>query len=79
MAQAISRRPLAAEVRVRALFNPFGICGGQNGTGTGFSPRSSFIRASIIPPLLFIFILIWGCNRGPLVAADQRHNLAPST
>jgi hypothetical protein len=30
MAQAISRRPLTAECRVRAWVNPRGICGGQS-------------------------------------------------
>jgi hypothetical protein len=37
MAQAVSRRPLTAEARV----SPCGICGGQNGTGTGLSPSTS--------------------------------------
>ena len=37
MAQAVSRRPLTAEAR----FGPCGICGGQSGTGTGFSPSTS--------------------------------------
>ena len=37
MAQAVSRRPLAAEARVRSRVSPRGICGGQGGTGTGFS------------------------------------------
>jgi hypothetical protein len=41
MAQVVSRRPLTAEARARARVNPCGICGGQSGTGTGFSPRSS--------------------------------------
>jgi hypothetical protein len=36
MAQAVSRRPLTAEVRVHARVNPCEICGGQSGTGTGF-------------------------------------------
>jgi hypothetical protein len=37
MAQAVSRRPLTAEARVR----PCGVCGGQSGTGTGFFPELS--------------------------------------
>jgi len=35
--QAVSIRPLAAEARV----SPFGICCGENGTGTSFSPSSA--------------------------------------
>jgi hypothetical protein len=41
MAQAVSRRPLIAEAQIRARVNPCGICGGQSGTGTGFSQSSS--------------------------------------
>jgi hypothetical protein len=36
MAQAVSRRPLTAEARVRSRVSPCGICGDQSGTGTGF-------------------------------------------
>jgi hypothetical protein len=41
MARAVSRRPLTAEARVRSRVSPCGICGGQRGTGTGFSPSTS--------------------------------------
>jgi hypothetical protein len=40
-AQVVSRRPLTAEAWVRAPVSLCGICGGQSGTGTGFSPSSS--------------------------------------
>jgi hypothetical protein len=53
MAQVVSRRPLTAEARVRARFNPCGISAGQSGTGTGFSPSSSVFPCHyIIPPSL---------------------------
>jgi hypothetical protein len=53
MAKVVSRRPLTAEARVRARDNPRGICCGQSGTGTGFSPSSSVFPCQyIIPPSL---------------------------
>jgi hypothetical protein len=41
MAQAASRRPLAAEAGVQSHLIPCGICGGQSDSATGFSPNSS--------------------------------------
>jgi hypothetical protein len=51
MAQAVSCQSLTAEARVRVRVNPCGICGGQSGSETGFSP-SSFSPVNIIPPSL---------------------------
>ena len=36
MVQALGRRPLTAETRVRSQSSSCGICGGQNSSGTGF-------------------------------------------
>jgi hypothetical protein len=53
MAQAVSRRPLTAEARVRSRISPCGNCGEQSGTGTGFSPRVlRFSPVNFIPPVL---------------------------
>jgi hypothetical protein len=41
VAQAASRRPLTSEARVCSRATPCGVCGGQSGTGTDFSPSSS--------------------------------------
>jgi len=37
MTQAVIRRPLISEARVRCRVSP---CGKQSGTGTGFSPSN---------------------------------------
>jgi hypothetical protein len=44
MAQAVSRWPLTAEVRVQSRVSPCGISGGQSSTGTGF-----FLNNSVFP------------------------------
>jgi hypothetical protein len=41
MAQAVSRRSLTVEAQVRRQISQCGICGGQSGAGTGFSPSTS--------------------------------------
>jgi len=38
--QVVSRRPLTAEARARTQVSPQEVCGGQNGTGTGYSPKT---------------------------------------
>ena len=43
MNQAASRRPLNAEARFRSQVSPCKICGGQNGSVTGFSPSISVL------------------------------------
>jgi hypothetical protein len=53
MPQTVSCWPLTAESRVRTRFSLCGICSGQRGTVTGFSPISSvFLQLVIIPSLL---------------------------
>jgi hypothetical protein len=52
MAQAVSRRPLTAEARVRSRVSPCGVCGGQSGTGTVFSPSCRFSPVNFIPLVL---------------------------
>jgi hypothetical protein len=41
MAEAVSRRPLIAETRVRSRFSPCEVFGGKTGTDTGFAPSAS--------------------------------------
>jgi hypothetical protein len=61
MAQVVSRRPLTAEAWVRARVNPCGICGGQSGTGTGFSQSSSVFPLSIYHSTVALQThIIWG-------------------
>jgi len=50
--QPVSRQPITAEAGVWCQVSPFVICGGQSGTGTGFSPSISVSPVSIIPPML---------------------------
>jgi hypothetical protein len=60
MAQAVSRRPLTAEAWASSRLSPCGICGGQIGTGTGFSPGSLVLpcqyHSTVVP---YLRIIIW--------------------
>jgi hypothetical protein len=62
MAQAVNRRPLTAEYRVRTRDNPYGICGGQSGTGTCFSPSSSVFPCQYHFTVVLHSYIIWGMN-----------------
>jgi hypothetical protein len=62
MAQAVSYQPLTAEAQVRALVNPCGICGGQSGTGTGFSPSSSVFSCQYHSTATLQTHIIWKMN-----------------
>jgi hypothetical protein len=43
MGQAVSRWSVTAEAPVRSRVRTCEICGGQSGTGTGFSPSTSVL------------------------------------
>jgi hypothetical protein len=62
MAQAVSRRPLAAEARVYDRVNPCGICGGQSGTGTGFSLSSLVFPNQYHSTIALKSLIIWRMN-----------------
>jgi hypothetical protein len=78
MAQAVSRRPPTAEGRVRSWLGLCGICGGQSGTRTGFSPSASVFPCQFHShwcsitrkrtKIIIIFTFITGCD-GPVASA----------
>jgi hypothetical protein len=56
VAQAVSRRPLTADVRFEGESNPCGICGGQGFTDRFHPPPAfRFFVTIIIPPVLLTY------------------------
>jgi hypothetical protein len=64
--QAISCRLLIASARVRAQFRSCGICGGQSGTGAGFSQYFPFPLSILIPSTAPHSSIIRGWNIRPV-------------
>jgi len=57
IAQALSHRPLSAQLRVRSQVGSCETCGRGNGTGAGFYPSTSdCLCVCIIPPILHIHL-----------------------
>jgi hypothetical protein len=52
--QAVSHRPLIAKAGVLSQASPYGICGRQNGNGTGFLLVLWFSLVIHIPPMLLV-------------------------
>jgi hypothetical protein len=77
MAQAVSRRPLTAETQVRDRVSPCRICGGQSGTGTGFSPSASVSSCQYHSTVDLHTHITRGMKVVPLVPAVQRDSLTP--
>jgi hypothetical protein len=59
MAQAVTRRSVALEGRVRSQFIPCEICGGQSDIGTDFFSSVSIFPVSIIPPILHVHLYLF--------------------
>jgi hypothetical protein len=74
MAQAVSCWHLSAEARVHAWVSPCGICGGQIGTGTGFSLAFQFSSGSIIPLWLSILIYHLRMNKRPVTSHSSQNS-----
>jgi hypothetical protein len=80
MVEMVTHRPLIPEARVQAEVNPCGICGGQCGTGTGYSQSSLVFPCRYhCSVALNTRISSKGWKISPLVVAVQRDSLIPVT
>ena len=43
----LTRPSITTKAKARSQVSPFGMCGGQNGTGTDFSPNTSGFPLSV--------------------------------
>jgi hypothetical protein len=78
VAQAVSRRLLTAEAGVRIQGSPRGICVGQSGIVTGFTPSPSVSPVIIIPPLLHIHsCIVWGLDNEPVSGRSSTETVSP--
>jgi hypothetical protein len=66
MAQAVSRQPLITKAGVRDRVRPCGICGGQSGTGTGFSMSSLVFFCQYHFTVVPYRYIIWWMNNRPV-------------
>jgi hypothetical protein len=66
MAQAVSRRPVTAEERVRARVSPCGICGGQSRTGIKCSPSSSVFACQYHLTWALFSYIMWETSFRPV-------------
>ena len=75
MVQALGRRPLTAETKVRSKGSSCGICGGQNSSGASFSPDTSLYHCqyhSSAPYFIFISTLFLPGQRGEAWEPSQK-------
>jgi hypothetical protein len=80
MAHTVICRPVTAESWLRAHASQCEICGGQSGTGAGFSTSSSVFPCQYHSAnALHTHVAPGRWTIGPLVAAVQSHSLTSST
>jgi hypothetical protein len=71
VARVVSRRPLTAKSRVRDRVNLCGICGGQSGTGTGFSLSSSVLPCQYHSAVALHTHIIWVMDNISFIASSS--------